>query len=233
MNTLIFRTTAPYLTALMLLFSVFVLLRGHNEPGGGFIGGLIAASAVAIYGMASGVAAVRRALVFRPLSIAGAGLFIATLAGLLSLVFGAPFLTGLWVYPSLFGVEVPLSSVLLFDIGVYLVVFGTFTAILLALEERGGGLMEPVFAILVGLFFAAAIYLMLSSSSIRILLGVALLGNAVNLLIFIAGRLTREIPPIIPAGARRLAGRHRQSAAAGADPDGDRHRSRSSPSCWC
>ena len=44
MRTLIFRTAAPYLTALMLLFSIFVLLRGHNEPGGGFIGGLIAAS---------------------------------------------------------------------------------------------------------------------------------------------------------------------------------------------
>ncbi|MGO4440506.1 Na+/H+ antiporter subunit B [Rhizobium sp. RAF56] len=135
MKSLIFRTSAPYLTALMLLFSVFVLLRGHNEPGGGFIGGLIAASAFAIYGIASGVAAVRRALVFRALSIAGAGLFIATLAGLLSIVFGAPFMTGLWVYPSLFGVEVPLSSVLFFDVGVYLVVVGAFTGILLSLEE--------------------------------------------------------------------------------------------------
>ena len=56
MRTLIFRTVAPYLTALMLLFSVFVLLRGHNEPGGGFIGGLIAASAFAIHGIAFGVA---------------------------------------------------------------------------------------------------------------------------------------------------------------------------------
>jgi multisubunit Na+/H+ antiporter MnhB subunit len=55
MNTLIFRTIAPVLTALMLLFSVFVLLRGHNEPGGGFIGGLIAASALAIFGIARGV----------------------------------------------------------------------------------------------------------------------------------------------------------------------------------
>ena len=62
MNTLIFRTIAPLIAAVMVVFSVFVLLRGHNDPGGGFIGGLIAASAVAIYGMASGVGAVRKLL---------------------------------------------------------------------------------------------------------------------------------------------------------------------------
>lgn len=66
MNTLIFRTVAPYLSALMMLFSVFVLLRGHNEPGGGFIGGLIAVSAFAIYGIACGVSAVRRAMKYHP-----------------------------------------------------------------------------------------------------------------------------------------------------------------------
>ncbi|MEX0628201.1 MAG: MnhB domain-containing protein, partial [Cucumibacter sp.] len=49
MSTVIFRTIAPYLSALMLVFSVFVLLRGHNEPGGGFIAGLIAAASLAIY----------------------------------------------------------------------------------------------------------------------------------------------------------------------------------------
>jgi len=135
-NTLIFRTVAPFLTALMLLFSVFVLLRGHNEPGGGFIGGLIAASGMAVYGIARGVSAVRRALFFHPLSIAGAGLLLSTMAGLLSIFFAVPFMTGLWIYPKLFGVEVPLSSVLLFDIGVYLVVLGAITSIALALEER-------------------------------------------------------------------------------------------------
>jgi multicomponent Na+:H+ antiporter subunit B len=136
MNTLIFRTTAPFLTALMLLFSVFVLLRGHNEPGGGFIGGLIAASALAIYGIACGVEAVRRAIVFHPLAIAGFGLLAATVAGLLSVVLSVPFMTGLWVYPDILGVEVPLSSVMLFDTGVYLVVGGAITSIALALEER-------------------------------------------------------------------------------------------------
>lgn len=136
MNTLIFRTAAPFLTALMLLFSGFVLLRGHNEPGGGFIGGLIAASALAIYGIACGVTAVRQAIIFHPLAIAGFGLLAATLAGFLSVFCGVPFMTGLWIYPHLFGVEVPLSTVMLFDIGVYLVVVGAITSIALALEER-------------------------------------------------------------------------------------------------
>jgi len=136
MNTLIFRTIAPFLTALMLLFSVFILLRGHNEPGGGFIGGLIAASALAIYGIANGVPAVRRAIRIHPLAIAGAGLLMSTAAGLLSIISGVPFMTGLWIYPVILGLEVPLSSVMLFDIGVYFVVLGAITAIALALEER-------------------------------------------------------------------------------------------------
>ncbi|MDB5526308.1 MAG: Na+/H+ antiporter subunit [Rhizobium sp.] len=60
--------------------------------------------------------------------------------------------------------------------------------------------MEVPFAILSGLFFAASVYLMLSRNIIRIMLGVALLGNAVNLLLFTAGRITREIPPVIVGG---------------------------------
>ncbi|HTJ59185.1 MAG TPA: MnhB domain-containing protein, partial [Devosiaceae bacterium] len=73
MNSLIFRTAAPLIVIVMLVFSAFVLLRGHNEPGGGFIAGLIAAAAVAVYGMAAGVEAVERALHVPPLAIAGSG----------------------------------------------------------------------------------------------------------------------------------------------------------------
>lgn len=65
--------------------------------------------------------------------------------------------------------------------------------------------MEPVFSILVGLFFAAGIYLMLSRHSVRLLLGIAIFGNAVNLLLLTAGRLTREVPPIIGSGQDVLA----------------------------
>ncbi|MGK9050230.1 Na+/H+ antiporter subunit B [Neorhizobium petrolearium] len=138
MSTLILRTVAPALTALMLLFSVFVLLRGHNEPGGGFIGGLIAVSALAIYGIAFGVGAVRRAIRFHPMAIAGAGLLLATLSGFLSIFFGVPFMTGLWVYPVILDVEVPLSTVMSFDLGVYLVVVGAIISIALALEQEPG-----------------------------------------------------------------------------------------------
>lgn len=136
MRTLIFRTAAPTLTALMLMFSVFVLLRGHNEPGGGFIGGLIAASAFAIHGIAFGVHQVRRTLYFHPMAISGFGLFLAILAGLISLMAGAPFLTGLWTSLTVRDLTIDLSTPMLFDIGVYLVVIGSITSIALALEGR-------------------------------------------------------------------------------------------------
>lgn len=136
MSTLIFRTVAPYLTSLMVLFSLFVLLRGHNEPGGGFIGGLIAASAFAIYGIACGVPAARRALYFHPMAISGFGLFLAALSGMASLFEEVPFLTGLWTSINFLGIRVDISTVLFFDMGVYFVVVGSIISIALALEER-------------------------------------------------------------------------------------------------
>ena len=135
MTTPIFRAFAVPLTALMLIASLFILLRGHNAPGGGFIGGLVAAAAFALQAAAFGPDAVRRALKISPLSVAAFGLLAACVAGLISAFAGVPFMTGLWIEPHLFGVAVPLSSVMLFDTGVYLVVVGAVTAIALALEE--------------------------------------------------------------------------------------------------
>ena len=134
MNTVIFRTTAPVLVTIMLVFSVFICLRGHNEPGGGFIGGLIAASAIAIYGMASGVDRVRRAMRVDPLALAGFGVLLAGMTGVLSLFTGSPFMTGIWVELDLGESVVPLSTPMFFDLGVYCVVFGSVSAIALALE---------------------------------------------------------------------------------------------------
>ncbi len=61
--------------------------------------------------------------------------------------------------------------------------------------------METAFALLIGIFAASGIYLLLSRQTIRMVLGIALFGNAVNLILFTAGRLTREVPPVIPANA--------------------------------
>jgi len=130
-NSLILRTLAPAITLLMIVFSVFVTLRGHNSPGGGFIGGLLAASGIALDAIAFGVAPTRRLLRFHPLSIAAAGLILAGASGLVSALHGVPYMTGLW-----FDIGIDVSTVMSFDIGVYLVVTGAFTSILLALEER-------------------------------------------------------------------------------------------------
>ncbi len=137
MNTIIFRAFAPYLTALMLIYSMFVTLRGHNEPGGGFIGGLIAASAFAIYGIAFGYWPMRRAMRVHPISVAAFGLFLAALSGLPSLFLAMPYMTALWWSPQIFGTTIDLSTPALFDLGVYFVVVGAFTSIALVLEDGG------------------------------------------------------------------------------------------------
>ena len=138
MKSLILSAATRLLVALMLLFSVYMLLRGHNDPGGGFIGGLIAGIGFALYAMAHGTEAARRALRLDPGVIAMLGLGFALLAGLFSALAGdAPF-TGQWWF---IGAEegdkgLPLSTVLLFDIGVYLVVVGAVLTLVLTLEEE-------------------------------------------------------------------------------------------------
>jgi len=131
MNTVIFRVMSPILAVMMALLSIIILLRGHNAPGGGFIGGLVAASGSAIYGMSHGVGDVRRILRFNPLGYAGFGVLLAIASGILSAVYGMPFLTALWSPGYVVGVPA------VFDIGVYFVVFGTLTAVMLALEDGG------------------------------------------------------------------------------------------------
>ncbi len=137
MNSLILRTTTQLLITILLLFSVFLLLRGHDLPGGGFIGGLVAAAAVALYLIVFGTEAAGTMVRVRPRGLLGAGLLAAVAAGLMGMLAGEPFLAGQWLLLDLpGGAELKLSSVLLFDVGVYLVVVGTVLTMLFALEER-------------------------------------------------------------------------------------------------
>ena len=127
----IFRTAARLLMPLLLLFSVFLLVRGHNEPGGGFVGGLIAAAAFALYGIAFGVQRARQALLVRPMTLLGAGLLIAMVSGVPAVLRGQPFLTALWV-----STPVALGTPVLFDIGVFLVVAGVVLMMIFTLAEE-------------------------------------------------------------------------------------------------
>lgn len=137
MNSLILRTATRFLLTLLLLFSVFLLLRGHNEPGGGFVGGLVAAAAFALYAIAYDATAARRALRFDPRSLIAVGLLVAIGSGLVGVVVGEPFMTGQWGYLELPGLPaVDIGTPLIFDIGVYLVVIGVTLTMILALAEE-------------------------------------------------------------------------------------------------
>lgn len=133
MNSIILSTATRLIVPVILVLSLFVFYRGHNEPGGGFIGGLLAATAFALLEKAEGREAAIRALRFNPVSIAATGLGFALVAGIWGGLQYGYFLKGVWPLYDNYGL--PFGSIFLFDFGVYLVVLGTVCGILFALEE--------------------------------------------------------------------------------------------------
>jgi multicomponent Na+:H+ antiporter subunit B len=135
MNSLILSTAIAYLLPLLLLLSIYLLLHGHNVPGGGFVGGLVASAAFSLYALAHGVDRARRVLRVNPRVLMGIGLLTAIGSGCPALISSRPFLTGLWSE-----VKVPvvgkLGTPLLFDTGVYLVVIGVTLTIVFSLAEE-------------------------------------------------------------------------------------------------
>ena len=127
---------ARLILPLALLVSVFIFLRGHNEPGGGFIAGLITAVALILLQVANGQAWVQNRMGVRLPVLAASGVLIAAATGLASLVLGYPFLTSTFGHFSipLLG-DIELASAMLFDAGVYLTVVG---GTLLILSGVGG-----------------------------------------------------------------------------------------------
>lgn len=135
MRSGILATASRLLLPLLLVFSVFLLLRGHNAPGGGFAGGLVAAAGFVLHTFANGVPATRRMLGADPRALIGAGLLVAAGSGLPALLAGKPFLTGVWL-PSPLPIVGKVGTPVLFDAGVYLLVVGIVLTILLALAEE-------------------------------------------------------------------------------------------------
>ena len=141
MNSLILIAGTRILVALLLVFSIYMLLRGHNEPGGGFIGGLIGATGFVVYAIACGTSSARTALRANPGVIAMIGLGIALFAGVMAVFFNDAFFTGQWLFLGADPADpddkgLPLSSVLIFDVGVYMVVMGSILTLVFAMEEE-------------------------------------------------------------------------------------------------
>ncbi|MCL2657072.1 MAG: monovalent cation/H+ antiporter subunit A [Betaproteobacteria bacterium] len=125
------------LLPMAMLISVFFLLRGHNAPGGGFVGGLIFATAIILQYIVSGTVWVESRLRIHPLYWIAAGLLCAAAAGIVAAVAGDSFLTSEGWHASLplLG-EIHLSTVLLFDVGVYLLVVGATVLMLIAIAHQ-------------------------------------------------------------------------------------------------
>jgi multicomponent Na+:H+ antiporter subunit B len=137
MRGLILPTATTWLMPVLVLFSVFLLLRGHNEPGGGFAGGLVLAAAFILLSIADGVREARETLHADPRSFIGTGLLLMLLAGIVApLLYGEPFLTAHWWSVPVTGAGFSVGTPLLFDIGVYLAVAGTILLLAFSLEEE-------------------------------------------------------------------------------------------------
>jgi len=138
MTSLILRTATRYLFPLILLFSIYALLRGHNDPGGGFVGGLAAASAYVLYALAYDVKTAQGLLRIDGTALVAWGLLLAVVSGLAALPWGDPFLTAKWGAITLGEHwKIKIGTPLFFDIGVYLVVLGVTVTILFALADDG------------------------------------------------------------------------------------------------
>jgi len=135
-NTVILHTAALFIMPLQLMFSVFLLFRGHDEPGGGFIGGLVAASAFVLYAFSFGAKPTRRILSAAPRDLLAAGLLLALASTIPAFIAGQPLLTAhWWELPLPGGGYLKLSTPLIFDIGVYAAVLGTIMTFVINLME--------------------------------------------------------------------------------------------------
>lgn len=135
-NDLILRTTTSLIAFILLGFSIYLLLAGHNSPGGGFVGGLMTSSAIVLMYMSYGTEVVEKVLPVNYRLLIPFGLLLALGTGFGSFFFNEPFLSHTYDYFHLpiFG-EVELATAMLFDIGVYFTVLGATITIILAIAN--------------------------------------------------------------------------------------------------
>lgn len=135
-NDIILQTVTKFISFLIFLFAVYIFFNGHQEPGGGFIGGLMTSAALVLLLLAFDMETVRRALPIDYKIMTAIGLVFAVGTGAGSFFFSAPFLSqtfGYFHFPVLG--ELELTTTLAFDLGVYLVVIGTAMTIIQTIGE--------------------------------------------------------------------------------------------------
>ena len=135
-NDMMLQTITRVVSYIILVFSIYLLLAGHNNPGGGFIGGLMTASAILIMYLAFDMKTMKKAISFDFTKLIGVGLLFAVGTGLATMLLDYPFLTHFFGYVNfpIFG-EVELTTAMPFDFGVYLVVVGIAITIILTIAE--------------------------------------------------------------------------------------------------
>ncbi len=134
MRSIILQAATRYLLPILLLFSIFVLLRGHYNPGGGFVGGLVASIAFMLHSFAYGTDETMKLLKRKPLSLIPIGLSLSAMSMFMPVFFGVPVMTGMW-FENPMPVIGTIGTALLFDIGVYLVVIGVVLTILFTISQ--------------------------------------------------------------------------------------------------
>jgi multicomponent Na+:H+ antiporter subunit B len=134
MNSLILKTLGKGMAIIQFLLALYYFWRGHNDPGGGFIGGLLAGGSVVLMAMVYGHAVVNRLLRIHPMRFIALGLFIAFLGGLMGSLAGQAFFTGLWGTVPL--IHLHLGTPVLFDLGVFIVVIGITVTLLMNFKTR-------------------------------------------------------------------------------------------------
>jgi multicomponent Na+:H+ antiporter subunit B len=135
-NDVMLQTVTKVVTFIILMFSVHIFFAGHYTPGGGFIGGLLTASAIVLLMLAFDIETVKKIIPVNYVVMSAIGLLVALATASASILFNVPFFTHAFTYYDLplFG-ETSLHSALLFDVGVYLVVVGVTMTIIQTIGE--------------------------------------------------------------------------------------------------
>lgn len=135
-NDVILQAVTKIVVFIILTLAVYLFFSGHDNPGGGFIGGLVLAAAVVLLILAFDIDTMQRALPFDFKVVGALGVFIVVVTGLGSLLFDVPFLTQtMGKFNVLFFGEMELSTVTIFEVGVALAVVGVVVTIILSINE--------------------------------------------------------------------------------------------------